>query len=106
MMEALEAKEPEDEASEAYAKWIEECEQLAKASAEVTHNHPDGIKGACATAAAVYLARVGKSKDEIKKYVTKFAELFKKDVNFLLNSTFYVLTPDSNNPYKELYIQN
>ena len=29
MMEALEAKEPEDEASEAYDKWIEECEQLA-----------------------------------------------------------------------------
>ena len=27
MMEALEAKEPEDEASEAYEKWIEECEQ-------------------------------------------------------------------------------
>lgn len=43
---------------------------------------------------------------EIKKYITKFAELFKKDVNSLLNSTFYVLTPDSNNPYKELYIQN
>ena len=29
MMEALEAKEPEDEASEAYDKWIEECEKLA-----------------------------------------------------------------------------
>lgn len=29
MMEALEAKEPEDEASEAYDKWIEECEQFA-----------------------------------------------------------------------------
>lgn len=43
---------------------------------------------------------------EIKKYITKFAELFKKDVNSLLNSTFYILTPDSNNPYKELYIQN
>ena len=52
-----------------FAKSLKECEQLAKASAEVTHNHPDGIKGACATAAAVYLARVGKSKDEIKKYV-------------------------------------
>ena len=52
-----------------FAKSLEECEQLAKASAEVTHNHPDGIKGACATAAAVYLARIGKSKDEIKKYV-------------------------------------
>lgn len=29
MMEALEAREPEDEASEAYEKWVEECEQLA-----------------------------------------------------------------------------
>lgn len=29
MMEALEAREPEDEASEAYEKWIKECEQLA-----------------------------------------------------------------------------
>ena len=33
MMEALEAKEPEDEASEAYDKWIEECEQL-----RITHD--------------------------------------------------------------------
>ena len=32
---------------------------LAKASAEVTHNHPDGIAGACVVAGAVYLARVG-----------------------------------------------
>ena len=29
MMEALQAREPEDEASEAYEKWIEKCEQLA-----------------------------------------------------------------------------
>lgn len=35
-------------------------------SAEVTHNHPEGIRGAQATAAAVFLARIGKSKDEIK----------------------------------------
>jgi ADP-ribosylglycohydrolase len=43
----------------------------AKESAEVTHNHPEGIKGAQATAAAVYMARTGKSKDEIKKYITE-----------------------------------
>jgi ADP-ribosylglycohydrolase len=42
----------------------------AHRSAEVTHNHPEGIKGAQATAAAVYLARTGKSKDEIKKFIT------------------------------------
>ena len=52
-----------------YSKSLEEAEELAKASAEITHNHPDGIKGAQATAAAIYLARIGKSKQEIKKYI-------------------------------------
>ena len=41
----------------------------AKKSAEVTHNHTEGIKGAQATAAAVFLARTGSSKTEIKRYV-------------------------------------
>ena len=35
----------------------------------VTHNHPEGIKGGQATAAAIFLARRGKSKDEIKEYI-------------------------------------
>ena len=39
---------------------------LARLSAEVTHNHPEGIKGAEATASAIFLARTGKSKAEIK----------------------------------------
>jgi ADP-ribosylglycohydrolase len=41
----------------------------AKKSAEVTHNHPEGIKGAQATAATIFLAITGKSKDEIKSYI-------------------------------------
>ena len=41
----------------------------AKKSAEVSHNHPEGIKGAQATAVAIYLARTGKGKDEIKKFI-------------------------------------
>ena len=41
----------------------------AKKSAEVTHNHPEGIKGAQATTAAVFLARTGKSKDDIKNFI-------------------------------------
>ena len=41
----------------------------AKQSAEVTHNHPEGIKGAQATAAAIFLARTGNNKDEIKRYI-------------------------------------
>lgn len=36
----------------------------------VTHNHPEGIKGAQATAAAIFLARKGGTKQEIKEYVT------------------------------------
>lgn len=43
----------------------------AQNSAKVTHNHPEGIKGAQVTAAAVFLARQGSSKEEIKQYLTK-----------------------------------
>ena len=50
---------------------LEQAEILAKWSAEVTHNHPEGVKGAQAIAAAIYLARTGKSKAEIKDYIEK-----------------------------------
>ena len=43
--------------------------RMARLSAEVTHNHPEGIKGAEATAAAIFLARTGHSKQEIKSYI-------------------------------------
>ena len=43
--------------------------RAAKLSAEVTHNHPEGIKGAQATAAAIFLARMGHGKAEIKQYI-------------------------------------
>lgn len=48
---------------------LEETLEAAKQSAEITHNHSEGIKGAQATAACIYLARTGKSKQEIKEYV-------------------------------------
>ncbi len=48
---------------------LEEVLEQAKRSAEVTHNHPDGITGAKAVAAAVFLARQGESKKEIKKFI-------------------------------------
>ncbi len=41
----------------------------AKRSAEVTHDHPEGIKGAQSVASAIFLARTGKPKEEIKTYV-------------------------------------
>lgn len=48
---------------------LEEVQQLARLSSEVTHNHPEGIKGALATADAIYLARIGSSKEEIKEHI-------------------------------------
>ena len=41
----------------------------AKRTAEVTHSHPEGVRGAQATAAAVFLARTGKSKQDIKESI-------------------------------------
>jgi type I restriction enzyme M protein len=48
---------------------LEEALLLAKLVTEVTHNHPEGIKGAQATAAAVWLARAGKSIPEIRSHI-------------------------------------
>lgn len=48
---------------------LEEVQKLARISSEVTHNHPEGIKGALATADAIYLARIGSSKEEIKEHI-------------------------------------
>ncbi|MBQ1826772.1 MAG: ADP-ribosylglycohydrolase family protein [Erysipelotrichaceae bacterium] len=48
---------------------LEETLHGAELSADVTHNHPEGIKGAQATAAAIYLARTGKNKREIRDYI-------------------------------------
>lgn len=48
---------------------LEKTREIARLTAEVTHNHPEGIKGAEATASAIYLARTGSTKEEIKKYI-------------------------------------
>ena len=48
---------------------LEEAIALARNSAEVTHNHPEGIKGAECVAAAIFLAKTGQSKEAIKQYV-------------------------------------
>lgn len=51
------------------ARSLKGAERLAQWSAEVTHDHPDGIIGAKAVAAAVYLARHGKTKEQIRQYI-------------------------------------
>ena len=48
---------------------FDEMQKMAKATAEVSHNHPEGIKGAVVTATCIWMARNGKSKQEIYDYV-------------------------------------
>ncbi len=48
---------------------LERTREVARATAEVTHNHPEGIKGAEATASAIFMARKGCSKKEMKEYI-------------------------------------
>jgi ADP-ribosyl-[dinitrogen reductase] hydrolase len=50
---------------------LEETERVAAISANITHNHPEGVKGAQATAAAVWMARSGKTKEEIREYIER-----------------------------------
>ena len=50
---------------------LDEVKAMSRAVTEVTHNHPEGIKGAEATAVATFLARTGKSKDEIHAVVVR-----------------------------------
>ena len=54
----------------------------ARNSAEITHNHPEGIKGAQAVAAAILMARSGSSKAEIKRYIE---DHFKYDLSSTIN---------------------
>ena len=66
---------------------LDETRKIARLTAEVTHNHPEGIKGAEATASAIFLARTGASKEEIKKYIiSKF--------NYDLSRTCDEIRPD------------
>jgi ADP-ribosylglycohydrolase len=70
-----------------YAQTLDEALNLAKVSAEVTHNHPEGIKGAQATAVAIFLARQGKKKDEIKSYI-------ETEIGYDLSRTLEQIRPD------------
>ena len=58
---------------------LEKTLQVAEETAAVSHNHPEGIKGAQAVAAAIYLARTGKSKQAIREYIET---TFLYDLNF------------------------
>lgn len=50
---------------------LEETRRVARWTAEVTHDHPEGVKGAEAAASAIWMARNGKGKPEIKDYIVR-----------------------------------
>jgi ADP-ribosylglycohydrolase len=52
-----------------FATTLDEALDLAKLSAEVSHNHPEGIKGAQAIASAIFLSRQQMHKDKIRTYI-------------------------------------
>ena len=54
-----------------YAKTLDEALALAALTASVTHNHPEGVKGAESVASAIFMARTGRSKKEIMDYVIR-----------------------------------
>ncbi len=62
-----------------FAGWaagtLEEAELLGEISAKVTHDHPDGIKGAKAVAGSIFLLRTGASKKDIENYVSEYYDL-------------------------------
>ena len=65
---------------------MERTREVARATANVTHNHPEGIKGAEATASAIYMARNGFSKEEIKEYI-------EREFHYNLNRTLDEIRP-------------
>ncbi len=54
-----------------FGRTLDEIKALSRAVTEVTHNHPEGIKGAEATAVATFLARTGSTKEEIREIVAR-----------------------------------
>ena len=50
---------------------LEETREKARLTAEVTHDHPEGIKGAEAASSAIFLARTGRSKEELRDYIVQ-----------------------------------
>lgn len=65
-----------------YAQTLEEALELARITASVTHDHPEGIKGAQAIAACVFLKKMGKSDAVIRRFISDY---IKYNINFSLD---------------------
>jgi ADP-ribosylglycohydrolase len=68
---------------------LNEVLEEAKRSAEVTHNHGQGIRGAQATAAAIFLARTGSSKDHIRHYIEEKFDYFLDETLAQIRPTYH-----------------
>ena len=79
--------------SDPFEEGLKLTEDLAKKSAEVTHNHPEGIKGAQATAAAIFFMRHGKSKNAIEEYKNKLKDYIKNKYQYDLDFTLEEIRP-------------
>lgn len=58
-----------------FARSLEEAEHLAAISAQVTHNHPEGVKGAKVVAGCIFLLKTGSTKAQIREYAAQFYDL-------------------------------
>ncbi len=65
----------------------EEVKELSLMVTDVTHNHPEGIKGAEAVAMGIYLSRIGKSKEEIRECLAEYYPIL-KDKTFTIKSHY------------------
>ena len=72
---------------------IKQTEELARMSAEVTHNHPEGIKGAQATASSIFFMRHGKSKNAIEEYKNKLKDYIKNKYQYDIDFTLEEIRP-------------
>ena len=70
-----------------FATSLDEALELAEITASVSHNHPEGVKGAQAIAACVYLCNEGKAKQEIREYI-------EKSFGYHLDRTIAEIRPD------------
>ena len=74
----------------------------SKKSAEVTHNHPEGIKGAQSVAMSIFFAKSGASKDQIKEAIIKGLRLTLQGSVILPNIVKLCLVSNEERPYSPL----
>ena len=81
-----------------FAKDITEIKKLSKIISSVTHNHPEGVKGAEAVASAIWLALHDRTKEEIKQYIEENYYSLDYDYNEILQKYKFDVTCQNSVP--------